>query len=646
MSDTEQDYTPSYKQIFKKKEIWFSGGGFTISTNGITQTKQSKKGEDYEDLIHDFPVCPVELITSINADKTKSVSVKVRFMTADGEEDTVILPMADLQNPNKQTLLAERGFPMPAGNSKKTAVGEAINKALRYLDLPKIKGYTVCGWQDNLHICPGSEHYTGNTASMLQECGSPDLWKQAISSLCVEAPILSLAMASVYGSFLRGVVPLRSDHSAIFHIFGEHRKGKTTISKILESIRSEAKKGSDSSSSKVGAEHWLSMSNHSYFVLEEIDDTLRKMEGGVSNIMFFANGGKRMLGNREGTGRIGKEWFTTIISTGNVKLTDLVKSDMKAEALGSRVYELDITDPYIHTFKNTQVLNAGMDCLAQNYGHGYKPIIQYITENREDLIEQYNAFYNELTTDESELKHFDTEKRLSEFVCLAQIGAFMMEELISEEAGITANKAIRNLIDSFRNTAAEIEDEEDIKAEGKIEELKKFIADNAQRFRWQGFAYSKTQTKEAQQMQADYLNEEATKYGALGQVVTTRLLENAEDIEGEIFLNKKGKDALKNSGGLDYAELKNAAKKMGLLKTNNDGKDDLKVGRALREMLGDSRVGCIQLKPIIKKVKIQEVITDRAKIAEMELLEFGGNFDISDMAFWAGLEEGEIEDEL
>lgn len=584
--------------------IWFEdGAGIVIGWGGMWG--EDRKGNPV--LLHRFPICPVEIIRSTSADGQEEEFVKVKFMTASKQEKTAIVTTHDLKAFNASNPIVRAGW-VPPAQTASGKVSDCLQAALFGSDLPTKQGYSQAGWNnETIHVCPGHELFTGQSAKMLEVKGDYAAWKAAVLQLCTDSPACALAMAQAFGGFLRGVVPLRSGHSAFMYLHGEKSRGKSTILEVVASIRGPASKGGnmlDSHSSKVGVEGFFSAANHSFFTIDELDDILREM-GGVSKLMFFSNGGGRAKGDGQGSVTVGKTWNLTAIASGNVALSSLSRDDMKAEALGSRVFELDIMDNEIHTFRKLKELDPAKTTLKSNYGHGYALAIDYIATHRAELIENYNTFYEELTSDYA-LRHFDKEKRLAEFVCLGSVGAKLLGVIVGKEAEITALSALDCVIGRYKYEEEEQTDDEELRALGMLDTLKNFVADNAARFRWEGYAFSATQTKEAQQQEANNLTLESIRGGALGVVKTVRIMSGRADIEGEILLNPKGEELLQKFAGLSSHELMNAAKKIGALKTN-DEQNKSKLGKTRRESLGVARALCIEIKPGLK-IQQQQIL--------------------------------------
>lgn len=578
-------------------KAWFSNKQFLISQNGIFE----RTGKDNKNLnlIHPFAAIPVETLGSLEADGEVHVHVKVRIQTSRGTEQTLTIPQGDLTTFGPSSPLARSGWPIPA-QSARSKVAAALLAALK-AGVPSRDGFAGCGWvvAEKLHLRPGHELYTGMTPALTSVAGNPETWRQTVGAMVADSPACALAIAAAFGSYLRGVVNQAASLSHIFQIHGEHRRGKSTILSAVASIQGQPNKGIgsavfDSATTNVGFEFLLAASNHGFLAVDEIDEILRR-DGGTNRLMYLTNGGGRAKGDAFGGLHMGRTWNSTMITAGNATISSLCRGDMKEGALITRVFELDILDADLHTFTDRQAASRYLPELSANYGHGYTAAIEAITAKPDYWRSLYNEYYDELTNDNA-LRHFDEERRFAVFVALAQVGADLAGEVLGGDAATDCSEAVSRLIERYRRDDDDTLENADREALAKIESFKQFIADNAARFRWQGFAW--TEDKLHQEGKARDLSNDAVKGGALGLIITRRPMEHSTDFEGEAILNPKGEDLMMKAAQLSSQDFALAARRFGLLKTQGDGRDHVKVNGKTKEAVGSSRALRIELREV------------------------------------------------
>lgn len=597
--------------------VWFDEEGFTIGDGGIFAT--SPRGENYK--VHEFPAMPVAVVRSTGEGGEVSSFVRVKLRSVYGDDAEILVPLEDFTSWGGKHPMTDAGWPAPPQGSKRGKVAEALLCALRHSDVKRLEGFGLCGWvRPDLHLRPGNPLYTGMLPERTKTAGSKAEWAAVLSEMATDSPLFALALACAFGAYLRGVVPMSAEISHILHLHGEARRGKTTILAALASIEGQANKGGpllDSSSTNVGVEFLLSACNHGFLCVDELDDVLRK-EGGAARLMYWANGGGRVKGDAFGGMKQGKTWNACLIGTGNVPLSRLFASDMKADALASRVFEFDIMDADLCTFRRRDLAAKWLPTLAENYGHGRPAACGLVMADPSRWKDVYNEVFYDLTM-RGEWRHFDQERRFAEFLALAFAGAELAGAVLGPAVSTAAQAALETWRERHKKEDGDDLESADLAAIGKISAMRQFISMSAGRFCWEGYAWHDDAMQ--QQGQARHLSEEARRMGAYGIVKVSRPMQSHDDIEGEVLLSPKGEDAMKRDGGLAAPELTQAARRLGLLKTQGD-RDHVKLGKATAGLLGSSRALVVEL----RDVSIEDIRQARPKTHQEPVAKSSGAF--------------------
>jgi energy-coupling factor transporter ATP-binding protein EcfA2 len=591
----------SEQQGQQGRGVWFEGGGFTIGTVGILAT--GKDGSEY--VVHHWPVCPVEKIQATDDRGETEAFTRVRFLTQDGTEQTATVRTSELTNWGGEHPMTKAGWPLPPAGSKRTKAAEAVLYALRFGNFPARSGFSFAGWAETeggrkVLVRPGSEQYTGELPPMTGTKGSARVWADTLAAMAQDSPLFALLLAVAFGSYLRGITAQTGELSFIVEIFGDPGTGKTTLLNALASIETAPRKSGgcviDSDTTKVGLEFSLWAHNHGFLCIDELDKVMNRPEG-TDRLMTAANSGGRLKGNARGGMDVGKTWDATIIGTGNSRLTDRNRGHEKAEALASRLVEFNVMDPELRRFTPADRggrLPEWLADLAENHGHGLALVSAAVSENAEEWRGAYREALDELRS-AGQWAHFRDSARLAEFTALAAAGALLAGAVVGEAAEEAATAAV----EIFKNRYKRPDDAEGGQAEAaaldKLDLLRDFIANNAGRFRWEGFAWH--DNKEYQESVARDLSAEAARFGAYGVVKQSRPMNAPDDIDGLVFLSPQGEKAMEQNGGLSPHTLIQAADRLGLLEKNTGGANQQKrLSQAMAAIIGKSRATVVRVR--------------------------------------------------
>lgn len=591
-----------------------------ITTHGMYHTsRKSVKGKVVvkDILVHNFPIIPVEIITALDGTTDESVTyIKFVFKSIDGEFKEVIIPSGaanDFKEVKKAGFLA----PSPLNHSKVLAL---INDVISNGSLNKKAGYSQCGWTNDLmhHIRPDNDLYVGKKVKVTETKGSADLYFSMLSEFVLSCPQMAFGLAFAAAGYMRGYITVTS-LTPFYILYGKANEGKSKTCQLIASLQGNPMKGKgnniDWNTTMIGFHKFLANNNHGVLVVDELDNLFLKnnITHAATLIMDITNGGGRAYSDQYRNTHQGESWNNSVIASTNLRIEDVAGGTMKEQALFTRLMQIDVLDPVLHNYKGGQYrLEQLSQIMSENYGHFYPKAIEQIKVKGKEYKARLNELLKELTTD-IKLVDLQNEPRSLEMLALAQVGAELVGDVLGEKEGAACQAAVDIIIERFKRSEDELISKKQNEDANTYEMLKSFITDNAQRFRWENYAYcqgNRLDMKKSQIDQAIEFSSNATKAstGALGVVVQESVMDHALDYKGYVLLNPSAFDSLARYG-ISKDKIISAAKNLGMLREQG-GKNTKKLSDKYRTMLsGLSRAYKIELKDIsdILEFEVPEV---------------------------------------
>ncbi|QCC10052.1 DUF927 domain-containing protein [Salmonella enterica] len=590
-----------------------------ITTHGMYHTsRKSVKGKVVvkDILVHNFPIFPVEIITALDGTIDESVTyIKFVFKSIDGEFKEVIIPSGaanDFKEVKKAGFLA----PSPLNHSKVLAL---INDVISNGSLNKKTGYSQCGWTSDLmhHIRPDNDLYVGKKIKVTEVKGSADLYFSMLSEFTLNCPQMAFGLAFAAAGYMRGYITVTS-LTPFYILYGKAHMGKSKTCQLIASLQGNPMKGKgnniDSNTTMVGFHKFLANNNHGVLVVDELDNIfLRNNVVGATLIMDISNGGGRAHSDQYRNTYQGESWNNSVIASTNLRIEDVAGGTMKEQALFTRLMQIDVEDSVLHNYTGGQYrLEQLSQIMSENYGHFYPKAIEKIKAKGKEYKARLDELLKELTTD-IKLVDLQNEPRSLEMLALAQVGAELVGDVLGEKEGAACQAAVDIIIERFKRSEDELISKKQNEDANTYEMLKSFITDNAQRFRWENYAYcqgNRLDMKKSQIDQAIEFSSNATKAstGALGVVVQESVMDHALDYNGYVLLNPSAFDSLARYG-ISKDKMISAAKNLGMLREQG-GKNTKKLSDKYKAMLsGLSRAYKIELKDIsdILEFEVPEV---------------------------------------
>lgn len=593
----------------KEGEDAFTAGCWAATPSGVMVCDSGiygpfgKNGDHKQ--IHHMPLLPTSTISALCADGSRRLYVGVKFKSLDGTIQEAKLTSFELSSYGRPDHpLIKAGWQQPSTRAAGD-VAKAMGMLIQERQIPHLHGYEVCGWMDHTtHICPGHPLYVGPVEGRLETRGDRHVWRETQGQLIIDSPLCALATAFLASSLLRGVVSLPHSTSHILHLFGQSSRGKSTILRALAAWAGVPDKPNyiDGASTARGLETRIAASNHGYVLIDEMDQLLANssaLSTSTGHLMFLTNGGGRETSSRGGGQVVGATWSSHIITTGNSSLIALASGAQKSDALATRIFEADILDADLGTFRTPSVLGVRTQALTDNCGWGYPALVEYIAGHRTELSQTYNDFFNDLRATPRLAAMFEDQARLLTFFALCMCGADLVGKIVSPKAGQACHNAIAIAMSRYEQDPSEASSHTAVRSFQVIEAVRDFVVRNSGRFMWRGFAWTSDKGSTAQAAAARQATTYATgtPNGALGEMSQSREMKHDADLEGTLTLSARALDELENREKVSKSELIEAAKLYGVLLTQA-GREDVKLSRGLAVSLGGSRGLRLAIRPL------------------------------------------------
>lgn len=587
---------------------WRETDEYSIGDDGIfiRTIKTYKNGvEDVKWVqIHPFPLMPVEAVSMRDEEVFKSVyddkdkkqvssndtktHIKVKFLDLNGQESFVKIPQSELSQITKQSVLAKR-WPLPPAN-KMSKVADIMLKVLadgrKTVVSPagveyepciiSTSGSDNCGWDKGEHIRAGHPLYVGDEECMTFKAGSAEVQLDIFNNWFDKDLQQAFMGAYQQASYAFDII-YRANVNFILELTGKPGDGKSARLLGLSSVEGIPVKGMnrtyfDATASLAGLERHLPLLNNGYVLMDEFDKIVNNDGLKVATQMIFliANGSQRIIAeaNKTTTIRKNRPFKLGAIVASNTSIIERIKGHSSFMALKDRFIAIRTDDDEITGFRgDLTIINVWKRLLEENYGHIYGLTVDYISKNKNKLIEMFTTLQNELYEED---KHFTNDMRDAEMIAFLQLGAFLVSQVIGKEAGIAADKAV----EIYKNRIINSTHHEEYNHKIVIERFKEWIADNIGSIRIEGPVYTGYgRSSEREQLDhAERLTNNAimSNRGAIAGLEQTRRMEHRTDFEGCIWLKPEAEASLEKSG-ISLDELMLAAKELDLLPKSKKG---------------------------------------------------------------------------
>jgi len=206
------------------------------------------------------------------------------------------------------------------------------------------------GWQQDVFILPGGEVigtprskliFTGTTkeAASYQPSGTLDAWQKSVGVMVRGNPLPMTAIACSLAGPLLDLVGMRDGIG--LHLFARTSSGKSTCSDIAMSVWANPAETQHSwDGTALGLANAAEACNDTLLYLDEIGTgDARKIGAAIYSML---NGAAKLQGDRNGGNRATRTWRLTLISTGEVALSQLLQEGGQTTRGGQEIRLLNI----------------------------------------------------------------------------------------------------------------------------------------------------------------------------------------------------------------------------------------------------------------------------------------------------------------
>lgn len=277
-----------------------------------------------------------------------------------------------------------------------------------------IVGRNRTGWFQDQHLRAGRPGYAGAAPVVTAKAGDAKVWHDTVVDMIENSPMAGIAMAVAMASYVRGKIPLK--FSNLVHFYGEKGTGKSSIVQMAQSLHGYPDVGGtgtflSAGSTDIGLERFCASVHHGTMALDELHLWFTNHPyDAVVKLVGLLNGGGRIKANKSGDAvHTGFSWNITMMSTGN---TDIVEKYGKSAghigaALDDRSIEINIMQHRVFNFpykldgsptingRDSVRVSNYLHTLCSHYGHGYEPVIDYISQNESLLEKQYEYWHGQ-----------------------------------------------------------------------------------------------------------------------------------------------------------------------------------------------------------------------------------------------------------
>jgi putative DNA primase/helicase len=267
----------------------------------------------------------------------------IEFLDASGTDRSFTMPAATLAKSDADMLgaLFDAGLSLPTDKSLYSAIAAYLRASK-----PEKRGCTVdrTGWHGDAYILPdylpmgntGGERVMckieGGQAVAVAKAGGFMEWAQRIGAPCAGNSRLVLAICEAFAAPLRGLLDLQG---GILHLVGSSSCGKSTALRIAASVYGPRQFVRTWNTTKNGLEGICAAHNHMLLPLDELAEMQPQDVGRAVYLISNGLGKSRM--HADGGMRKSKTWVTSVLSSGEVGLDEMMREAKSRTQAGQEV---------------------------------------------------------------------------------------------------------------------------------------------------------------------------------------------------------------------------------------------------------------------------------------------------------------------
>lgn len=328
---------------------------------------------------------------------SKKEELEIEYFTRDFLPETITFPASELEG-HWASLLAGRGFLIPGEEAGKILLKEILRRqynksskvpteylhpSVGYLNVEGQRCFF--GYEEASGLFPS--RYSGQLH--IQPNGSAEKWFEMLREALAENPKLILPIAM--GASAPVAVRLGLEETFIWALIGVTTTGKTTSLRLSSSVWGEP-------NPKGLINNLIGTQNGLFAMLTErmgfpcfVDETSAAKWDFTKMLYAIALSLEGARCNPDGTLKPKKTWAGAVTFTGE---TSMFNQAAENGGLYARLIEFENK-----WFSSSSLPDMINDCVTENYGHGWKPYVQYL-ESLDDvtLKRQYKESIEEFTS--------------------------------------------------------------------------------------------------------------------------------------------------------------------------------------------------------------------------------------------------------
>ncbi|WP_171265238.1 DUF927 domain-containing protein [Acinetobacter sp. ANC 3813] len=431
------------------------------------------------------PVIILGEARSSNNDNWKRV---IQFQDKDNTLHRLLIPYEHFMGEAQEALkiIANHGLMPPRQTYRKSAF---ISYIQDYPNEQRFRCVDRAGWHGHCFATPNKTYgnigdekllFHSDNKSPYAVSGSFEEW-QELSRLIEPHTLAVLAFSCAFSGQL--VLPLGAE-SGGFHIYGSSTDGKSTITKASCSVWGNPKHISKSWRTTDNAlENEAELRNDSFLNLDELRQAVPKA---VSDIVYMLTGGQGKARSRKaGKNRDAKQFSLMYTSTGEVTLEEHLRR-------GSIELDAGLLLRFAHIPSDAGKGYGVFDCInygtapqdignrinelaAQHYGHAGIKWLEYLTQDKDAVIQKAQALMDSFIEQHSRIKGGQANRVMRRFALVATAGE------LATQAGITgwqkerAFEAVAQCLDTWLGNLGSGENMEETK---NLEHIQAFFEAN------------------------------------------------------------------------------------------------------------------------------------------------------------------------
>ncbi|NHQ88446.1 DUF927 domain-containing protein [Iodobacter sp. HSC-16F04] len=326
------------------------------------------------------------------------------------QEHTLALAAADIGERDGWKLLNSKGLAVASGRAAREKLADYLQSQggqTRYL-IANQSGWKcgafvlptgeVIGTPESRILYPASATYLPAFAQR----GTSAEWRNTVGALAKDNPLAMTAVACSLAGALLELIEARDGIG--LHLHTETSSGKSTCADVAASIWGSPVKLMQSwDGTGVGLTNSAEFSNSMMLYLDEIGAGDSKKMGSI--IYTMLNGVSRTQGHKDGGNRAKRSWLMSLISTGEIPMSQFLNEGGHTVRGGQEIRMLDIPADVgryrafdsIHGCKNGGDFAIKLTAAARShYGSIGREFVEWLMANKDSVKDQVSAAENRM----------------------------------------------------------------------------------------------------------------------------------------------------------------------------------------------------------------------------------------------------------